>query len=40
MVYGIVHAVCFSVNATDVPTTDVDAAVATAIAGIPQLIGE
>ena len=39
-VYGIEHADCISVNATDVPTTDVDAAVATAIAGIPQLIGE
>lgn len=39
-VYGIEHADCISVNATDVPTTDVDAAVAAAIAGIPQLIGE
>ena len=39
-VYGIGAADCISVNATDVPTTDVDAAVATAIAGIPQLIGE
>lgn len=39
-VYGIGAADCISVNATDVPTTDVDAAVAAAIAGIPQLIEE
>ena len=39
-VYGIGAADCISVNATDVPTTDVDTAVAAAIAGIPQLIGE
>ena len=39
-VYGIEHADCISVNAIDVPTTDVDAAVAAAIAGIPQLFGE
>ena len=39
-VYGIGSVDCISVNATDVPTTDVDAAVAAAIAGIPALIGE
>ena len=39
-VYGIGAADCISVNATDVPTTDVDTAVAAAIVGIPQLIGE
>lgn len=39
-VYGIGAADCISVNATDVPTTDVDAAVAAAIVGIPALVGE
>ncbi len=34
------HADCISVNATDVPMTDVDAAVAAAIASIPALVEE
>lgn len=38
-VYGIGQAECISVNATDIPTTDVDKAVADAIASIPELIG-
>lgn len=39
-VYGIEHADCISVNATDVPSTDVDEAVAAAITSIPALVGE
>lgn len=38
-VYGIGQAECISVNATDIPTTDVSKAVADVIAGIPELIG-
>ena len=39
-VYGIEHADCISVNATDVPMADVDAAVVAAIASIPALVEE
>lgn len=38
-VYGINSAECISVNATDIPTTDVEKAVVDAIARIPELIG-
>lgn len=37
-VFGIGQAECISVNATDIPTTNVDEAVAAAIASIPERI--
>lgn len=38
-VYGIDQAECISVNGTDIPTTNVEQAVADAIASIPERIG-
>ncbi len=38
-VFGIDQTECISVNATDIPTTNVDEAIAAAIASIPERIG-
>lgn len=39
-VYGIEKADCISVNATDIPTTNIDEAIEKAIASIPEHIAE